>query len=197
MQENKASFVAQEALLQEREESLARHTSSISSLQVNVRAAPGYQYLRPAMHSALHPHISGKDKDVYPDCLDVICSVRMCCMLCRTQAQLRETQQRLSEAAEGHWRETAQLQAQLRQISEERSRDAQELESAQEELQRQKEHHESDRQRLTKRQEGLLKVHIKPARALLFGSQTRMTTQCHLLHVSHDRCAHSQCLSRA
>ena len=84
-------------------------------------------------------------------------------MLCRTQAQLRETQQQLSEAAEGHRRETAQLQAQLRQSSEERSRDARELETAQEELQRQKERYESERQRLTKRQDGLLKVHIRPA----------------------------------
>ena len=79
------------------------------------------------------------------------------------QAQLREAQQQLSAAAEGHRRETAQLQAQLRQITEERNRDAQDLESAQEELQRQKEHHDSERQRLIKRQEGLLKVHIRMA----------------------------------
>lgn len=77
------------------------------------------------------------------------------------QAQLREAQQQLSTAAEGHGRETAQLQAQLRQAGEERNRDAQELESAQEELQRQKERYESERQRLIQRQEGLLKVHIK------------------------------------
>lgn len=41
MQENKASFVAQESLLQEREETLTRYTSTVSSLQVGLQLLEG------------------------------------------------------------------------------------------------------------------------------------------------------------
>ena len=97
-------------------------------------------------------------------------------VLCCVQAQLQETQQQLSAAAEGHRRETAQLQAQLRQSSKESERYAQDLESAQEELQRVRERHDSERQRLTSRQEGLLKVSVRPT----LTSAVSLDVQAHL-----------------